>query len=133
MSEDTRIEYQLKIFTYPPAGNEGAIIARVEEAGLEAFKRQMNDPKVRFMEIPVVMPEKFIKDDEPYAREQTLFLKQDNFFAFYVTPIDVAKEIALIEKERKEKEEAMEEAKKQQEADKKEIMDKKKVEQSTKE
>jgi hypothetical protein len=110
-----RIEYQLKIFTYPPMGNEGAVITRVTKEGFESFKKQMNDPKVRIISIPTVMPEKFMDNEVVIQREQELYIKQDNVFGFYVTPIDAVAEIELFNKEKEEAKKEEEAAKKAQE------------------
>lgn len=116
-----RIEYQLKIFTYPPMGNEGAVITRVTKDGFESFKRQMNDPKVRIISIPTVMPEKFMDGEVVIQRDQELYIKQDNVFGFYVTPIDAVAEIELFKKEKEEAKKEEEEAKKAQEKEAKKI------------
>lgn len=116
-----RIEYQLKIFTYPPMGSEGAVITRVTKEGFESFKRQMNDPKVRIISIPTVMPEKFMDNEVVIQRDQELYIKQDNVFGFYVTPIDAVAEIELFKKEKEEAKKEEEEAKKAQEEEAKKI------------
>lgn len=120
MSE-ARIEYQLKIFTYPPMGNEGAVITRVTREGFESFKKQMNDPKVRIISIPTIMPEKFMDNEVIIQRDQELYIKQDNVFGFYVTPIDAVAEIELFKKEKEEARKEEEEAKKAQEEEAKKI------------
>lgn len=120
MSE-ARIEYQLKIFTYPPMGNEGAVITRVTEEGLESFKKQMKDPKDRIISIPTVMPEKFMDNEVVIQRDQELYIKQDNVFGFYVTPIDATAEIDLYNKEKEEAKKEEEETKKAQEEEAKKI------------
>ena len=116
-----RIEYQLKIFTYPPMGNEGAVITRVTKDGFESFKKQMNDPKVRIISIPTVMPEKFMDNEVVIQREQELYIKQDNVFGFYVTPIDAVAEIELFKKEQEDAKKEEEAAKKGQEEEAKKI------------
>ena len=120
MSE-ARIEYQLKIFTYPPMGNEGAVITRVTKDGFESFKKQMNDPKVRIISMPTVMPEKFMDNEVVIQREQELYIKQDNVFGFYVTPIDATAEMELFKKEQEDAKKEEEAAKKAQEEEAKKI------------
>ena len=116
-----RIEYQLKIFTYPPMGNEGAVITRVTKDGFESFKKQMNDPKVRIISIPTVMPEKFMDNEVVIQRDQELHIKQDNVFGFYVTPIDATAEMELFKKEQEDAKKEEEAAKKAQEEEAKKI------------
>ena len=120
MSE-ARIEYQLKIFTYPPMGNEGAVIARVTEEGLKSFKQQMGSPKDRIINIPTVMPEKFMDNEVVIQRDQELHIKQDNVFGFYVTPIDATAEMELFKKEQEDAKKEEEAAKKAQEEEAKKI------------
>ena len=96
-------------------GNEGAVITRVTKDGFESFKRQMNDPKVRIISIPTVMPEKFMDDEVVIQRDQELYIKQDNVFGFYVTPIDAVAELELYKKEKEEAKKEEEAAKKAQE------------------
>ena len=120
MSEE-RIEYQLKIFTYPPMGNEGAVITRVTRKGFESFKEQMNDPKIRIINIPTIMPEKFMDNEVVIQRNQELYIKQDNVFGFYVTPIDAIAELELYKKEKEEAKKEEEAAKKAQEKEAKKI------------
>jgi hypothetical protein len=123
------IEYQLKIFTYPPAGNEGAIVTRVEQEGLESFKKQITDPKIRIISIPTIMPERFMENEEAIKRNQELYIKQENIFGFYITPIDAVAEIEQYRKEREEARKEEEEAKKQQEEEAKKIKETKELEQ----
>ena len=69
------------------------------------------------------MPEKYMDNEVVIKRNQELYIKQDNVFGFYVTPIDAIAELKVYNKEKEEVAKEEESAKKAQEKEAKEAVE----------
>lgn len=117
------IEYQVKLFTYPPTGpQQGVIVCRIEDKDIADFENQMTDPKSPFLKIPIVMPEIYMADEEPIQRNQFLVYKKENIFGYIKTPLNASLELQLHEEKMAEIKRQEEEAKVKQEEAKTEIL-----------